>query len=96
MARLADIQPVDEVAVSVGLVTPTGQRRARTGSESVTIELVRDTRSRPYVSDIPLSEEGIHPIPGPASWATGRFVGRSGVVVCRLDAGSSAVTVYVD
>ena len=42
VARLADIQPVDEVAVSVGLVTPTGQRRARTGSESVTIELVRE------------------------------------------------------
>jgi hypothetical protein len=59
VARLADIQSVDEVAVSVGLVTPTGQRRARTGSESVTIELVREYAVA-ILRDIPLSEEGIH------------------------------------
>lgn len=59
VARLADIQPVDEVAVFVGLVTPTGQRRARTGSESVTIELVREYAVA-TLRGIPLSEEGIH------------------------------------
>jgi len=59
VARLADIQPVDEVAVVVGMVTPSGLHAARTGSEHVVIEMAGE-----YVlaalHDVPLFEEGAH------------------------------------
>src|SRR5215471_18731782 len=59
VAHLADIQPVDEVAILVGMVTPGGLHGARTGSESVAIEMAGE-----YVlaslHDIPLLEEGAH------------------------------------
>ena len=59
VARLADIQPVDEVAIVVGMVTPGGLHAVRTGSDQVVIEMAGE-----YVlaalHDVPLFEEGPH------------------------------------
>lgn len=59
VACLADIQPVDEVAIVVGMVTPSGRHDARSGSEHVAIEVAGE-----YVLaalyDVPLLEEGAH------------------------------------
>lgn len=59
VARIADIQPVDEVAIAVGMVTPSGLHAARTGSDHVSIEMAGE-----YVlaalHDVPLFEEGAH------------------------------------
>jgi len=59
VARLADIQPIDEVAIVVGMVTPSGLHAARIGSEQVVIELASE-----YIlaalHDVPLFEEGAH------------------------------------
>src|SRR5262245_37790410 len=59
VAHLADIQPVDEVAIVVGMVTPAGMHGARTASENVVIEMAGE-----YVlaslRDVPLLEEGAH------------------------------------
>lgn len=59
VARLTDINAVEDVALSVGMVTPTGQHRARTGSESVNIVMVREYAIA-TLQNIPLSEEGVH------------------------------------
>jgi hypothetical protein len=59
VAHLVDIQPVDEIEVSIGLVTPSGQHAARPGSQQVCIAMAHE-----YVlatlRDVPLVEEGIH------------------------------------
>ena len=59
VARIVDIQPVDEVAVAVGMVTPSGCHAARLGSSQVLIEVCRE-----YVlavlRDVSLVEEGVH------------------------------------
>ena len=59
VARLADIQPIDEVAIAVGVVFPGGTRGARMGSDDVHIEM-----SGEYIlttmRDIPLLEEGLY------------------------------------
>ena len=57
--EVAEIEPVDEVAIVVGMVTPSGTHAARVGTESVAIEMAGD-----YVlaalRDLPLLEEGTH------------------------------------
>src|SRR5262245_42912483 len=59
VARLKDIQPVDEVAIVVGMVTPSGGHIVRTGSTNVEIEMAGE-----YVlaalRDVQLIEEGTH------------------------------------
>ena len=59
VARLADINPVDEVDVSVGVVTPSGLHTARPGTGSVMITMAGE-----YVlatlHDFPLFEEGMY------------------------------------
>jgi len=59
VARLADIAPFDEVALSVGMVTPSGLHLARTGSEQVAIEMAGEY-ALATLRDIPLMEEGTH------------------------------------
>ena len=59
VARLADIQPVDEINVAVGMVTPSGERSARTGSGGVRIEMARDFVMA-TISNLDLTEEGVH------------------------------------
>jgi hypothetical protein len=59
VARLADIAPFDEVAISVGLVTPSGRRFARTGSEHVVIEMAGEY-ALATLREVPLVEEGVH------------------------------------
>jgi hypothetical protein len=59
VAHLADIQPIDEIEVSIGMVTPSGHHAARPGSGHVSIEMCGD-----YVlatlRDLLLIEEGVH------------------------------------
>jgi len=59
VARLKDIQPVDEVSVAIGMVTPSGRHAARPDSGAVAIEMAGE-----YVlaalHDVPLLEEGAH------------------------------------
>ena len=59
VAHLTDIQPVDEVAIVVGVVDPSGGHGARMGSDDVTIEM-----SGHYIlttlRNVPLSEEGVY------------------------------------
>jgi len=59
VARLTDIAPVDEVAVVVGMVSPSGYHGARPGTGHVAINMAGE-----YVlaslRDIPLMEPGIH------------------------------------
>src|SRR5262245_17404457 len=59
VARLADITPFDEVAISVGMVTPSGKHLARTGSEHVVVEMAGEY-ALATLRDIPLMEEGVH------------------------------------
>src|SRR5262245_59728226 len=59
VARLADIAPFDEVAISVGLVTPSGLHLAHTGSENVVVEMAGEY-ALATMRDIPLVEEGLH------------------------------------
>ena len=59
VARLADIRPVEEVAISIAVVTPGGQRTTPTGAQSIAIEMAGE-----YVlatlREIPLIEEGVY------------------------------------
>src|SRR5262245_48260619 len=59
VARLVDIQPVDDVNIVVGMVSPSGLHAARAGSEHVVIEMAGE-----YVfaglREVPLLEEGPH------------------------------------
>ena len=59
VAHLADIKPIDEFELSVGIVAPSGQHAARHGSGHVSIEMCGD-----YVlatlRDLLLIEEGVH------------------------------------
>ena len=59
VSRLADIQPIDEIALSVGVVYPNGLHGARMGSNDVVIEMAGE-----YIlatlRGIPLSEEGLY------------------------------------
>jgi hypothetical protein len=59
VAHLADIKPIDEFELSVGIVTPSGQHAATPGSGRVSIEMCGD-----YVlatlRDLLLIEEGVH------------------------------------
>jgi len=59
VARLADIQPIDEIEIAVGMVTPSDGHAARMGSEHVVIQVVGK-----YVlaalRDVQLREEGAH------------------------------------
>jgi hypothetical protein len=59
VARLVDIQPVDEVAIVVGMVTASGLHAARTGSEQVMIEVAGEYILA-VLNDVPLVEEGAH------------------------------------
>jgi hypothetical protein len=59
VARLADIRPVDDVAITAGVVFPSGRHAARMGSNDVVIEMAGEyilTRLR----GISLSEEGLY------------------------------------
>src|SRR5262245_48109596 len=59
VAHLADIEPVEEVGLSLAIVTPSGATARPTAVESVIIEMAGD-----YVlvtlRDIPLTEEGLY------------------------------------
>ena len=59
VARLADIQPVDEVQFALGVVTPRGLHIARPGSDNLLIEMAGE-----YVlatlRDVRLCEEGVY------------------------------------
>jgi len=59
VARLADIRPFDEVAITVGMVTPSGKHLARTGSEHVAVQMAGEY-ALATLRDIPLIEEGVH------------------------------------
>src|SRR5262245_24689682 len=57
VARLADILPVDEIAVSVGVVTPSNGVVSPSMPEGLALQVIRE-----YIvatlRDVPLSEEG--------------------------------------
>lgn len=59
VAKLTDIQPVEQLSVSVRVVTPSGRRVAPTQSEGVIIEMARE-----YVlatlRDVPMFEAGMY------------------------------------
>ena len=59
VARLTDIRPFDEVSISVGMVTPSGLRFARTGSQNVAIQVAHEY-ALATLREIPLMEEGVH------------------------------------
>src|SRR5262245_41452363 len=59
VARLADIQPVDAIALVVTMVTPAGLHDPGTGSETVAIELVGEYVFASF-RDVPLFEEGAY------------------------------------
>jgi len=59
VARLTDIAPFDEVAISVGMVTPSGQHLAHTNSEQVVVEMAGEY-ALATLREIPLSEEGVY------------------------------------
>src|SRR5262245_48100783 len=59
VARLADIQPVDEIALVVTMVTPGGLHHPRAGSETVAIELVGEYVFASF-RDVPVFEEGLY------------------------------------
>src|SRR5262245_57890794 len=58
VARLVEIQPVDEIAVTVGLSTPTRQNVARPGS-GVTLQMAGDFVVA-ALRDVRLMETGTH------------------------------------
>jgi hypothetical protein len=59
VARLADIRPVDEIAVSVTILTPAGSRATPLSSEGIVIEIAGE-----YVlvtlRGLPLTQEGVY------------------------------------
>jgi len=59
VARLTEIQAIDELAISVGVVFPNGEHGARMGSADVSIDVMGE-----YIvatlRDIPLHEEGLY------------------------------------
>ena len=59
VAHLTDIQPVEEIGISVSLVTPRGASVRPTTAESIVIEMAGE-----YVlttlRDVPLAEEGLY------------------------------------
>ena len=59
VAKLTDIRPVEEVSISIGVVTPRGQWIAPAQSDKVVIEPTREYVLA-TVRDVPIVEEGIH------------------------------------
>jgi hypothetical protein len=59
VARIVDVQPVDEVEVAVGIIPPGGLSTPRTGCSSLVIEMAGQ-----YVlvtlRGLPLTEEGVY------------------------------------
>jgi hypothetical protein len=60
VARLTDIRPVEEVAVSVAIVTPSGVLTTSNSTDCILVEMAQE-----YVlvtlRGIPLQEEGVYP-----------------------------------
>jgi hypothetical protein len=59
VARLTDIQPVEEVGVSVAVVTPSGELTTASSSDCIVVEMAKE-----YVlitlRGMPLREEGVY------------------------------------
>ena len=59
VAKLADIRPIEELAISVRVLSPSGRRTTPGHSDGVVIEMTRE-----YVlatlRDVPILEEGVY------------------------------------
>jgi hypothetical protein len=59
VARLVDIQPVDEITIAVGMVTPSGFHASSPGAPEVMIEMAGEYVLA-SIRDVLLIEEGVH------------------------------------
>ena len=59
MAHLTDIQPVDEIEISVAVVTPSGLFTTPRSSDCVTVDVV-DQDVLVALRELPLQEEGVY------------------------------------
>jgi hypothetical protein len=59
VARLVEIQPVEELSIAVGMVTPSGLHASSPGSPEVVIQMAREYVLA-SIRDVLLIEEGVH------------------------------------